>query len=232
MSSEESSSRSAPVIGIAGGIGSGKSALARGLAERLRVFVVDADRIGHDVLFLPEIKQQIFQTFGAEVFVSGEATGEIDRRQLARRVFGNEAHLKNSLTQLEAIVHPEIRQQMQVQIQKGQIRQYQTGHDVILLDAAVMLEAGWNDLCEALVFVEVPFETRLARVVKNRGWDETELRRRETSQLPLKEKTAAADFVIDNSGSLEDSVNQLHQIVLSLKHPPDEAATPHPDILT
>ena len=215
------------MIGIAGGIGSGKSAVARGLAGRLRVFVVDADRIGHDVLTLPEIKQQIFQTFGADVFVSGAATGEIDRRQLARRVFGDEAHLKNSLTRLESIVHPEIRRQIQCQI-----RQHQADHDVILLDAAVMLEAGWNDLCEALVFVEVPFETRLARVVENRGWDETELRRREASQLPLKEKTEAADFVIDNSGSLVESVNQLHQIVLALKHPPDEVAPPHSDVLT
>lgn len=215
------------MIGIAGGIGSGKSAVARGLAERLRVFVVDADRIGHEVLTLPEVKQQIFQTFGADVFVSGNAASEIDRRQLARRVFGDAPHLKNSLTQLEAIVHPEIRRQMQ-----SQIRQHQADHDVVLLDAAVLLEAGWNDLCEALAFVEVPFETRLARVVKNRGWDETELRRRESSQLPLTEKTEAADYVIDNSGSLEDSINQLHQIILSLKHPPDKAATPHPDILT
>lgn len=201
--------------------------MARGLADRLRVFVVDADQIGHEVLTLPEIKHQIFQTFGADVFVSGEATSEIDRRQLARRVFGDETHLKKSLTQLEAIVHPEIRRQMQVRI-----RQQQADHDVVLLDAAVMLEAGWNDLCEAVVFVEIPFETRLARVLRNRGWDETELRRREASQLPLKQKTEAADFVIDNSGSLEDSVNQLHQIVLSLKQPPEEAATPHPDILT
>lgn len=214
------------MIGIAGGIGSGKSAVARGLAERLRVFVVDADRIGHDVLTLPEIKQQIFQTFGADVFDFGAATGEIDRRQLARRVFGDEAHLKNSLTRLETIVHPEIRRQIQ-----SQIRQHQSDHDVILLDAAVMLEAGWNDLCEALVFVEVPFETRLARV-ENRGWGETELRRREASQLPLKEKAETADFVIDNSGSLKDSVNQFYQFVLSLKSPPDESATTHSDILT
>jgi dephospho-CoA kinase len=215
------------VIGIAGGIGSGKSAVARGLAERLRVFVVDADRIGHDVLTLPEIKQQIFQTFGADVFVSGEATSEIDRRQLAKRVFGNETHLKKSLIQLEAIVHPEIRRQMQ-----RQIRQHQADNDVVLLDAAVMLEAGWNDLCEALVFVAVPFEVRLDRVVKNRGWDEEELRKREASQLSVDEKAEAADFVIDNSGSLENSVHQLNQIVLSLKSPPDEAAKPHPDILT
>lgn len=201
--------------------------MAHGLAEQLRVFVVDADQIGHDVLTLPEIKQQIFQTFGADVFVSGEATSEIDRRQLARRVFGDEAHLKNSLTQLEAIVHPEIRRQMQRQIQQSQ-----ADHDVVLLDAAVMLEAGWNDLCDVLVFVEVPLESRLARVVKNRGWDEAELRRREASQLPVEEKAAAADFVIDNSGSLENSVHHLNQIVLSLKSPPDEAAKSHPDILT
>ena len=99
---------------------------------------------------------------------------------------------------------------------QSQISQAQAEHEVVLVDAAVMLEAGWDDLCDELIFVDVPFETRLARVVENRGWDETELRRREASQLPLEKKKQASKFVVDNSRNLNDSVTQLRQIVLSL----------------
>lgn len=185
--------------------------MASGLADFLRAGVIDADQIGHEVLTFPQIKTQISQVFGPSVFVSGELHSEIDRRELAKRVFGAETHHKESLSQLEAIVHPEIRRQMQTQI-----RQAQTEHDVVLVDAAVMLEAGWDDLCDELVFVDVPFETRLARVVENRGWDEAELRGREASQLPLEKKKQASKFVVDNSRNLNDSVTQLRQIVHSL----------------
>jgi len=211
VSSEASFSSSTPVFGIVGGIGSGKSAVACGLAEFLRAGVIDADRIGHEVLTLPEIKTQISHTFGPNVFVDRDSGGEIDRHELARRVFGTEPHHKESLKKLEAIVHPEIRRQMQFQISQAQAE-----HDVVLVDAAVMLEASWDDLCDELVFVDVPFETRLVRVVENRGWDEAELRRREASQLPLEKKKQASKFVVDNSRNLNDSVTQLRQIVLTL----------------
>lgn len=211
MSSEETSSRRTPVVGIVGGIGSGKSAVARGLAEDLSVFVVDADRIGHEVLTFPDIKTQLFQTFGADVFRDENEHSDIDRSQLARKVFGSEPHHKESLNQLEAIVHPEIRRQMRQQIDEAQ-----PGHDVVLVDAAVLLESGWSDLCQSVVFVDVPFEDRLSRVVSNRGWSEDELRRREASQLPLNEKRQVADFVVDNSGEVSNSVEQLKQFVLSI----------------
>lgn len=217
VSTEASFSSRTPVFGIVGGIGSGKSAVTRGLAEFLQVRVIDADRIGHEVLTLPKIKQQIFHTFGSDVFVADAPSGEIDRGQLAKRVFGTDTgHNKatghnEALTQLEAIVHPEIRRQMTDQIQQAQAE-----NQVVLVDAAVMLEAGWKDLCDRLIFIDVPFETRLRRVVENRGWDEAELRRREASQLPLETKKQAADFVVDNSQTLQDSVSQFCRIIQSL----------------
>ena len=72
-----------------------------------------------------------------------------------------------------------------------------------------MLEAGWNDLCDTIVFVDTPFETRLKRVEENRGWTADELRRREASQISLEDKRAASEFIVDNSGSLERAVEQL-----------------------
>lgn len=188
--------------------------MVRRLARGWPVDVVDADQIGHEVLTLPEIKHQIHQTFGPGVFAGGELTGEIDRRQLGQRVFGSRTHHKESLIQLEAIVHPEIRRQIQSRIGQ-QFQSVRTGCEVVLLDAAVMFEAGWDDLCDAVVFVDAPFKVRLARVIQNRGWDDSRLRQREASQLPLDRKKELADFVVDNSGDLEDSVRQLQEFVSS-----------------
>ena len=79
-----------------------------------------------------------------------------------------------------------------------------------------MFEAGWDDLCDAVVFIDAPVEVRLARVVKNRGWDDSRFREREASQLALDRKQELADFVVDNSGSLEDGIRQLREYVSSL----------------
>ena len=76
-----------------------------------------------------------------------------------------------------------------------------------------MLEAGWNRHCDFLVFIDTPFDHRLNRVREQRGWTGEELKRREASQLPLEKKQEAADFIVDNSGSLEHSIQQLLQFV-------------------
>jgi len=188
------------VVGIIGGIGSGKSAVARGLGSRFRVRIIDADRIGHEVLTLPRVKDEIRSNIGQDVFDGPD----VDRRALARRVFGTSPHHSQSLIQLERIVHPEIRGQLKVQIE-----QTGTDFDLIVLDAAVMLEAGWNGLCDAVAFVDVPFESRLARVSERHGWNEDELRRREASQLSLDKKRQAAHVTITNDGTLDDAVTEL-----------------------
>lgn len=195
------SSRTHPfVVGIIGGIGSGKSAVARDLSNHFRTRIIDADRVGHEVLTLPTVKDQIRATFGQGVFDGSD----IDRRALAARVFGDSPQQIQSLKQLEQIVHPEIRRQLAAQINTAD-----SDVDVIVLDAAVMLEAGWDELCDAVVFVEVPFETRLDRVQSQRGWDEDELTRRESSQLSLDEKRQACQFTVQNDGNVESAGRQL-----------------------
>ena len=192
------------VVGILGGIGSGKSAVSRGLSNYFKTFLIDADRVGHEVLGIPTVKDDIRQAFGDFVFDGAE----ICRESLAEKVFGSELHHKQALIELEKIVHPEIRRQVEKQL---------TGitneTDVVVLDAAVMLEAGWNDLCDTIVFVDTPFETRLKRVEENRGWTADELRRREASQVSLDEKRAVSEFIVDNSGNLENAVQQLAAFV-------------------
>lgn len=195
------SSRKQPLVaGIIGGIGSGKSAVSRGLSDHFRVLIIDADRIGHKVLTFSAVKDRIRQAFGNEVF-DGD---DINRPALAREVFGETTRHKQSRTRLEEIVHPEIRRQLQLKLE-----QMEEDVEVVVLDAAVMLEAGWNDLCDRVIFVDTPFDVRLARVQQNRDWTADELKRREASQISIEDKRSAADFVIDNSGSLDEAVAQL-----------------------
>lgn len=199
-----SSRKKTLVVGILGGIGSGKSAVSRGLSSSFRTYIIDADHVGHDVLQFPSVKNRIRQSFGDSVFNGSD----ICRKSLATKVFGSEVHHQQALNQLEKIVHPEIRKQIE-----NQLANIPQATDVVMLDAAVMLEAGWNDLCDTIVFVDTPFAIRQKRVEDNRGWPVDELRKREESQLSLSEKRAASEFIVDNSGSLNSAVQQLASFI-------------------
>ncbi len=191
-------------MGILGGIGSGKSAVANGLARHFRTVVIDADRIGHQVLTFPRIIQQLRRAFGDSIF-DGD---QVDRKRVAALVFGDEPQHRDARRTLEQIVHSEIGRVAQSQIEAAD-----KSTELIVLDAAVMLEAGWDRLCDFLVFVDTPVEDRLNRIRQQRDWTADELQRREASQLPLDEKRKAADFVVNNSGSLPESVQQLMEFV-------------------
>lgn len=91
--------------------------------------------------------------------------------------------------------------------------QRQANVEAIVLDAAVLLEAGWDDLCDAVVFIDTPEADRIARVQAGRGWSAEQLAEREASQWPLPRKRAAADAVIDNSNSVDDAARQLDQVI-------------------
>lgn len=206
-----------PVVGLIGGVGSGKSALARRVTQSLsdsapfRVAAIDVDRLGHEVLREPTAKQQIRQRFGTDVF---DDHGEIHRSALGRQVFGTEPHHRKNRHDLESIVHPLIREKFSRTIHT---MRDSSQTDAILLDAAVLLEAGWDDICDAIVFVDVPENLRQQRVA-DRGWDATMLAAREASQLSLDQKRAAANHIIDNSGSLEDAAAQLQRYLAGLVH--------------
>lgn len=191
-------------MGIVGGIGSGKSAVARGLADHFSTVVIDADEIGHQVLTFPQTIDQLRLAFGDAVF-DGE---QVDRKRLAALVFGDKPQQRDALQTLERIVHPEIDRVIQSRIEAAE-----DSTELTVLDAAVMLEAGWNRHCDFLVFIDTPFDHRLNRVREQRDWTGEELKRREASQLPLEKKQEAADFIVDNSGSLEHSIQQLLQFV-------------------
>jgi dephospho-CoA kinase len=192
-----------------GGIGSGKSAVADRLARYRKTVVIDADRIGHEVLTSETIKNQIRERFGPSVFDDGE----VSRAALAKLVFGDSPDTLANRQQLEAIVHPEIEKRIGRQIEK--VRRLAEA-EVVVLDAAILLEAGWNKHVDRVVFVDAPYEKRLARVQTTRGWNENDLTLRERSQMPLEQKRATSDWTITNDDSLDDAARQLHECLTEL----------------
>lgn len=194
-----------PVLGLIGGIGGGKSAVARRLADR-GAAVIDADAVGHELLEEPSIRDRVVGRFGPGVLeASSAAMSRIDRRALGAVVFGDARALRD----LEAILHPEMRGCF-----AGSIERLSSEGDrpCIVLDAAVLLEAGWDDLCDRIAFVDAPRAERLRRVGASRGWSEADLAARERRQWPVEEKRRRADWVVVNDGPvdrLDDEADRL-----------------------
>jgi dephospho-CoA kinase len=191
------------VIGLLGGIGAGKSTVSAAFAERGGK-IISGDGIGHAALRQPELREQIVARWGKDLF---DEQGAIDRKKLGAIVFHDAAERQA----LEAIVFPWIKKEMRRQIEEAQA---DPATDFVVLDAAVMLEAGWDGFCDRLVFIDTPREIRLARIAAQRGWSEKEVAAREQSQMPLAEKAQRADHVLDNSGSPEQLQFQIDQLLL------------------
>lgn len=198
---------SVPTIGILGGIGSGKSSVVRQITE-FQLKIIDADRVGHDLLHDPDVLVRLRQTFPASVF---DEDGQVLREKLAETVFGESPEHRTALAQLEQIIHPAIHREI-----RSQIQAVPADIDALILDAAILLETGWADECDHLIFIDTPEAQRIARVQRSRNWSADELRRREMSQLPLDTKKKRADFVVDNSGTIADAVHQMTGILRSL----------------
>ncbi len=198
-------------IGVVGGVASGKSEVAR-CFERLGCARLDADRIGHEVLEEPAVRQQLRNRWGAGVFTVDD---RVNRAAVADRVFGASAEQTNSLQFLEELTHPRIGTRLAVERERLRLEGRVAG---LVLDVALLLETGWDRLCEHLVFVEVPREMRLRRALA-RGWTTQQFADRETAQMPLAEKRRRADTIIDNSGTREETFQQVRSCWESLRRP-------------
>jgi len=196
---------STPVIGVTGGIGSGKSTVARILAGDTGL-VIDADKWGHEALRQPEIAARVIAEFGHGVLSDDNS---INRKALGALVF----HSPEKRAALEAIVHPWIRQRIASELARGR---HSGEYRVVVLDAPLLIEGGWKDHVDTIVHVDAPFQQRLERV-RERGWDEEMLKLREKAQIPLTEKRANADYVINNSGGFESLCEQSQAIVKALE---------------
>jgi dephospho-CoA kinase len=194
-----------PVIGLTGGIGGGKSEVAAILAGHGSA-VIDADLIGHQLLDDSRVRAAIVARFGDQVLARSDvepgAAPRVDRRALGAIVFADD----EALEALEAILHPLMRAEFLSAIDR-EMRAGPSRARSIVLDAAILQEAGWDELCDLVVFVDAPREIRMQRAFRQRGWSEETLERREQAQWPCDEKRRRADFVIVNDADVE----RLHQ---------------------
>ena len=181
------------VVGLAGGIGSGKSEVARILGE-LGAAVVEADKIGHAV-YLPNTDgwREVVAAFGEDVL---SPSGEVDRRALGGKVFGN----PEAMDKLNAITHPRIRLGLKDGIEEAGRKGYQ----VVVLDAAILIEAGWTDLCDQVWVATSPEDQVVQRIQARNNLTEEQVRARMASQMSTEERVKHAHVVIDNNGNLDD----------------------------
>lgn len=186
------------VIGLTGGIASGKSTAARYLADK-GAHMIDADKLGHRVYEAGRPAfDKVVAEFGRDVVGDD---GEIDRRALGGKVFGSPDELKR----LTDIAWPEILAMAQAEIQQARL----AGASLVVLEAAVLLEANWQSDVDEVWVVTVEPEVAIARATARDGVDEAAIQGRIDAQLTNAERVALADVVIDNGGSEADLLSKL-----------------------
>jgi dephospho-CoA kinase len=180
-------------IGLVGGVASGKSLAAKFLVD-LGAVHLDADRTGHDVLAEDtDVRQAVVGRWGDAILAADKS---VDRAAIARRVFAQNETGVADRKFLENLVHPLIGQRLD----QKRIEAAAAGKLAVVLDAPLLLEAGWGKMCDVVIMIDSPRDLRLSRA-KTRGWDEAEFDRREAAQWPVDEKRRLADVVIPNHGS-------------------------------
>jgi dephospho-CoA kinase len=189
------------VIGLTGSIGTGKSEAARKL-EALGASIISADQVGHEA-YTPntEAWEQVVAAFGDGIL---QEDGEIDRRKLGGIVFSDPGKLE----QLNQIMHPRMARMVANKIEALRIE----GVDVVVVEAALLFEAGWDSLVEEVWATDSPEQMVIERLKNRNGLSEDEARKRISSQMDRSERLGKADFVIDNSGDvagLESAVREL-----------------------
>jgi dephospho-CoA kinase len=199
------------VIGIVGGVASGKSTLTD-LLRSEGAEVIDADKIAHEVLLLPSVVEQIVETFGEEVLGESPESRVIDRKRLGAIVFGDEPTHHEARKKLEAIVHKIIRSLGRDRL--AALKQ-QPGLRWIVLDAPLLIEGGWVPFCDRIWFLETPAELRCKWAIA-RGWTKAQWESREKSQLSLEEKRRLASDVLPNAGDRSELVKLVRSKLANL----------------
>src|SRR5574337_64838 len=189
------------VVGLTGGIGSGKSTVAA-MFRRLGATVIDADQVAHELV---EPDRPLFEAvvlaFGREVV---GADGRIDRRRLGAIVFADPTARKR----LEELLHPAIIEECERRIRQAEV----SGTAVCLIDAALLIESGWHARFDAAILVEASEALRLDRLVRSRGLSQDDAMLRIRSQMPQAEKRRHAGYVIENEGPLEETERQVQAV--------------------
>ena len=180
------------VIGLTGSIGTGKSEVARLLVAH-GAALINADEVGHDA-YTPnsEIWREVVANFGDAIL---RPSGEIDRKKLGGIVFSD----PDKLTQLNRIMHPRMARMVKERIQSLEAE----GVRVVVVEAALLFEAGWDSLVDEVWVTDSPTESVVQRLQARNGLSEEEIHKRMDSQMSSVERNSRADQVLDNSGNVE-----------------------------
>lgn len=188
------------LVGLTGGIGSGKSTVAR-MLERRGAVVFDADVLARQAVEPgTPAYGAIVERFGAHVLAPG---GDLDREALASIVFADPAARRD----LEAIVHPEVRR-----LFAEACEHYRDTDAVVVLSAPLLVETGMHTAFDVLIVVSATERTQIERLMRDRGMSEEKVRARIAAQAPLEDKAAVADVLIDNEGTLEELEAQVERV--------------------
>lgn len=189
------------LIGLTGGIGSGKSFVARELA-RLGANVIDADEVARDAVALgSSALLEIVEQFGQDVLLSN---GELNRKRLAELVFDDRA----ALDTLNAIVHPAVRKLAAIRIAEAG----NCADSVVVYDVPLLIEAGVSHDWDLVVVTMASEETRIARLVELRGMSREEARKRISTQASDEQRREIADVIIDTEGPTEHTLRQVESL--------------------
>lgn len=189
------------MIGITGGVGSGKSQVLSWLREHCQGEFLEADRVAHRLMARGgNCYAAIVELFGREIL--GEE-GEIDRKKMGSRVFQNRELLKK----LNAIVHPAVKAYIREAADRARTR----GDKFLFLEAALLIEEKYDEICDELWYVYAGEAVRRERLKKSRGYSDEKIDGMLASQLPEEEFRKHCCFVLDNSGDFFDTAKQLEQ---------------------
>ncbi len=191
-----------PIIGIAGGIGSGKSMIADFFGE-LRCLVIHSDEQVKDAYRDPVVIAALRDWWGDAAFGSD---GKVNRKAIASLIFNDPSQRQR----LEKLLHPMVLRARDGLMQKaagdGQVPAF-------VWDTPLLFEAGLHEKCDTVVFVQAPQGMRLMRVKKSRGWNDEELKRRENLQWPLDKKREISEYVIDNTADADYARSQVRDVL-------------------
>lgn len=196
-----------PVIGLVGGIGSGKSEVA-GILRSLGCLVCDSDALVRSLHERPEVRDELQRWWGPGIL---DDSGRVDRVSVGAIVFRDPAERRR----LEAFLHPLVETE-----RRAQFAAAPPGTRALVIDAPLLLEAGLGSECTHIWFVDAPEQVRRTRVMAARGWNSEELARREAAQWSLDRKRASAHDVFRNDG---DPASLREQVLQALGKLPSEA---------
>ena len=189
------------VIGLTGGVGTGKST-ASNFLQQMGAYILDADKVGHES-YLPDTPawKDLIATFGEDLL---QPNREIDRKKLGGIVFNDPA----ALAKLNSIVHPRMRDIMERKLKELKAQ----GIEAVVLEAAILIEANWTPLVDEVWTTEAPEETVIRRLQERSSWTEQQIRDRIRSQLTPQERAAQAQVVIDTECSLDEVRDKLRDL--------------------